>query len=438
MTVVVGEVDDAVARTLDVAYAVVDGVLQQTTTSDRGSVVSEGAGWSQTDGPLRAAWLRHHLLGGTTRPVGSVPVRQVTAAELFSASGGLAVGFGSGMRDLGLRLVSEGALDQDAEALGVYAANHQTRIRSVTSASDIVDFRVSGVAGSAEFTYEPEVIDPKWSELRKLGVLLAGPPCQGHSNLNNRTRRADERNQLYLTVPAIAVALEVEVVVIENVPAVVHDQTRVVQTAVQLLVDNGYEVAEGVLAAHKMGWPQTRQRYFVVACRGRTPIPLASVEAALALDDASSALPVAWALHDDDLLAAYDDRLHVLHDYNEENQRRINYLHETDEYDLPSALRPDCHKDGTTYNAVYGRMHADRPAPTLTTGFMTPGRGRYIHPSLPRTLTALEAACIQGFPASYNFFPDPTNPPTKAKLAKWIGDAVPYPLGYAAALSAFG
>ncbi len=432
------EEEDDAARTLDVAYAVVDGMLQQTTSSDRSSVTSEAVGWIPTDGPLRAAWLRHHLLGGTTRSAGSLPATQVTAAELFSASGGLAVGFGSGMRDLGLRLVSEGALDQDAEALGVYAANHHTRIRSVTSASDIVDFRVSGAAESAEFTYEPEMIDPKWSELHGLGVLLAGPPCQGHSNLNNRTRRADERNQLYLTVPAVAVALEADVVVIENVPAVVHDHTQVVQTAVRLLQANGYEVTEGVLAAHKMGWPQTRQRYFVVACRGRTPVSLASVQAALAPDGDSSALPVAWALHDAELLAAYDARLQLLHDYNEENQRRINYLHEADEYDLPPALRPDCHKDGTTYNAVYGRMHADRPAPTITTGFMTPGRGRYIHPTEPRTLTALEAACIQGFPASYNFFPDPTDPPTKAKLAKWIGDAVPYPLGYAAALSAFG
>ena len=83
-------------------------------------------------------------------------------------------------------------------------------------------------------------------------------------------------------------------------------------------------------------------------------------------------------------------------------------------------------------------MYADRPAPTLTTGVLTPGRGRYIHPELRRTLTPLEAARIQGFPDSYNFFPDAKNPPTNAKLTKWIGDAVPMPLGFAAGLSALG
>ena len=80
---------------------------------------------------------------------------------------------------------------------------------------------------------------------------------------------------------------------------------------------------------------------------------------------------------------------------------------EHDLYNLPNSERPDCHKDGTTYGSVYGRMFPDRPAPTITTGFMTPGRGRFIHPLLPRTLTPWEAARIQGFPDTYNFFPDP-------------------------------
>jgi len=107
-------------------------------------------------------------------------------------------------------------------------------------------------------------------------------------------------------------------------------------------------------------------------------------------------------------------------------------------FDLPLAERPDCHKDGTTYDSVYGRMYADRPAPTITTGFMSPGRGRFIHPTEPRTLTAREAARLQGFPDTYRFVLNPESPPTRYKLAKWIGDAVPMPLGYVAALSAIG
>ena len=29
-------------------------------------------------------------------------------------------------------------------------------------------------------------------------ILLAGPPCEGNSNLNNLTRRIDPRNELYV------------------------------------------------------------------------------------------------------------------------------------------------------------------------------------------------------------------------------------------------
>ncbi len=59
-----------------------------------------------------------------------------------------------------------------------------------------------------------------------------------------------------------------------------------------------------------------------------------------------------------------------------------------------------------------------------------------MHPTERRTLTAAEAARLQGFPDGYVFQPGLDKRPTRAQLAKWIGDAVTAPLGYAAALSA--
>ena len=121
-----------------------------------------------------------------------------------------------------------------------------------------------------------------------------------------------------------------------------------------------------------------------------------------------------------------------------ENRQRIDWLFDNDEYDLPCSERPECHRGSTSYPSVYSRMRRDLPAQTITTGFMTPGRGRYVHPTQRRTLTPREAARLQGFPDSYRFVTDPRHPPSRAKFAKWIGDAVPMPLGYAAALSAVG
>ena len=262
-------------------------------------------------------------------------------------------------------------------------------------------------------------------------MLLAGPPCQGHSNLNNRTRRTDRRNELYLTVPAVAQAVRAEVVVIENVRAVIHDRKQVVQTAEALLRGAGYEIEQGVIKAVDLGWPQRRERYFIVARRSRSPISFEEVVAAIG----DQPRDIMWAIGDLDSSNedSYMTRAPVLSD---ENQRRIDWLFDNDEYDLALSERPDCHKDGTTYDAVYGRLHPDRPAPTITTGFMTPGRGRYIHPYERRVITAREAARLQGFPDDYDFQPRPGTEPSKAKLTKWIGDAVPMPLGYAATMAA--
>lgn len=378
-------------------------------------------------------WWRAYLHGSRPEPeiVTTEPVRSI---ELFSGSGGLGLGFAQACAELGIPHISEFAVDRDDEAVRVYQANHDTRLVSTESASALVDYQVRGTREAARFLYEPELVRPEHHHLiGRTDVLLAGPPCQGHSNLNNRTRRNDRRNELYLTVPAVAVATRAKVVIIENVQAVVHDHLGVVDTAIALLTDAGYHLTTGVLHAAKMGWPQSRQRYFLIGRLDREPLPIASVSEALS----SETRPLWWAINDlaD---APPDDCMFQQPEFSEENKRRIEWLFANDAFDLPLSERPDCHKDGTTYNSVYGRLYRDRPAPTITTGFMTPGRGRYIHPSRPRVLTPREAARIQGFPDTYNFRPDATSPVFKNQIAKWIGDAVPMPLGYAAGLAALG
>jgi len=265
----------------------------------------------------------------------------------------------------------------------------------------------------------------------EVDVVLAGPPCQGHSNLNNQTRRSDPRNELYMTVPAIALALGAPIVIIENVPAVVHDDLGVVAATRAILQEAGYSITTAVISAAKMGWPQTRSRFFLVARKDRPVVELTEVQEAF-LDRARS---VMWAIEGSDQM---DDQSYMTDRsaLSAENEKRIKWLFDNDEYDLALAERPDCHKDGTTYTSVYGRLHADKPSPTITTGFMTPGRGRYIHPIERRLITPREAARIQAFPDTYIFSASEEVIPSKKKITKWIGDAVPMPLGHAAAMAA--
>lgn len=376
---------------------------------------------------LKGAWWRAYL-DGISPTAAAGPAGSLRVADLFSGPGGLALGVRQLAAEAGRELVSELCCDTDAAAVAVYAANHGTRRRQTDSAKSLVDYRLV----DGDFAYPPEIIDKGIAEaVQGAELVMAGPPCQGHSNLNNHTRRDDKRNELYLSVPAFAIAAEARAVVIENVPAVVHDQGSVVATAQRLLESAGYQVTAGNLAADAMGWPQTRRRFFLVARRDGPPVPLDEVAESLFGTEPRS---VWWAIGGGQACTG-DPALDTPVELSPQNRERVDWLFDNDEHDLGLAERPDCHQDGTTYGSVYGRMHKDRPAGTITTGFLTPGRGRFVHPTERRTLTPAEAARLQGFPKTYKWTVGAASP-TRSQLAKWIGDAVPMPLGYAAALSA--
>jgi DNA (cytosine-5)-methyltransferase 1 len=387
---------------------------------------------SDTGDPL-GDWWRAFLRGEQlTREVSRGRVRGL---DLFSGPGGLALGFSQACAELGYDFESEAAIDDDIGAVDVYATNHRTNRRIAASVRSLIDFQVRGAGPKGRFIYEPEIVDERAAGLvGNVDIVMAGPPCQGHSNLNNHTRRTDRRNELYLTVPAFAVATGASLVVIENVPAVIHDRQNVVSTTQSLLENAGYQVTLGRAFADRLGWPQSRQRFFLLARKGESPLEIEQVGAALASDRQRD---LWWAIDDLENEPA-DGRLRVEATYSEENRRRINWLFDNDEHDLPPSERPECHQEGTTYNAVYGRLYKHKPAPTITTGFMTPGRGRYIHPTRRRTLTPHEAARLQGFPDGYDFHPYPERPSSKFQLGKWIGDAVPMPLGFVAGLAVLG
>jgi DNA (cytosine-5)-methyltransferase 1 len=76
---------------------------------------------------------------------------------------------------------------------------------------------------------------------------------------------------------------------------------------------------------------------------------------------------------------------------------------------------------------MYGRLSWSKPAHTITTGFNSPGQGRYLHPSQLRTITPHEAARIQFFPDWFDFSPLMAN---RKILSECIGNAVPPKLAF--------
>lgn len=377
------------------------------------------------------AWWHSYLLGNH---VEFPPVRgSLRVADLFCGPGGLSQGFKLGAQALGFSVSHELAVDVDADALRVFGANHRPRLSVNDSVASLVSYTLKESGDSVRFHQEPKIRDVRVAALRKhLDVLVAGPPCQGHSTANKNRRFFEHKNILYLTVPAIAVALQIPIVIIENVPGVRASEQGVAQRTWQLLEHSGYRLTDAVIDATDLGWAQRRRRYFMIASRLAAPLDLAEIS-----QGALRRAPMSISDILGDLVDAKESSFMTrLPDLSEANQERIRVLHMKDLYDLPDSYRNErARENGTTYRSVYGRMYWDRPAQTITTGFMTPGRGRYVHPLRQRTLLPIEAARLQGFPDTY-IFDAYGEEPARASLAKWIGDAVPTPMGFATAISA--
>ncbi|MEQ9696144.1 DNA cytosine methyltransferase [Shimia sp. SDUM112013] len=353
------------------------------------------------------------------------PTKRLTYVDLFCGGGGLSLGITNASRFLGRNAKLLAAVDLDKTALKLVEDHFKPLISRSKSVEDLIRYDIDMSGQMDGFVVEPTVTDSQISQFRgKVDLLVGGPPCQGHSNLNNRTRRFDSRNLLYLIMPAFAAALEVPLVIIENVPSITQAKENVVQIAKKVFETKGYNVAEGVLNAADFGSAQTRSRHFLVASSRGTPnfdecLNLFATDR-LSFDTVCTNLPK---------LSPGLEILEANGQLSNENIARVNYLHDNNAYNLPNKQRPDCHQEEHTYPSVYGRIHGDQPMTTITTGFGSPGRGRFIHPHERRVINIREAGRVQAFPDWY-WEPAVEREFKRAHYQKIIGDAVPSLLAY--------
>ena len=358
----------------------------------------------------------------------------IRIADVFCGAGGLTYGVTEAVRELGLIPTHVLAMDTDPVVLDVYRRNFDPLISLTDNIWTSVSTRYKVNAdGKAEYLSDDrvQILEPELEYAAgEVDILLGAPPCEGHSTSNNNTRHADPRNMYYASMPFLAIALGAPLVVIENVIGIRHDRNNIYQHAIDLFEQSEYEIDECVIDATFLGLPQTRRRHILVASRHSKPDIQAAINSAVwdnkTLEDAIG------DLRDIDS----NDILDKPGDLSVENRKRIDFLFEHEEYELRNEMRPKSHRNGHTYPSIYGRLSWDKPAGTITTGFNTPGRGRYIHPDRRRTLTPHEAARIQGFPDEFEFRTVDGSPLTRQGLANVIGNAVPPPIGRAAGLAA--
>jgi DNA (cytosine-5)-methyltransferase 1 len=345
------------------------------------------------------------------RPDYEATTPRIRVVDLFSGGGGLSLGIVEAARRVarGTKIVA--AIENDPQAADVYALNFPTAKLVRDDVGKIFD----GVPGHAATRRESDFLQ----QVGKVDVLLAGPPCQGHSDLNNHTRRQDPRNRLYVRAARAAEVLRPKAVLIENVPAVEHDVGRAVPIATKVLVKAGYRVAVDVLDLIKLGVPQRRRRHILLAVLDARIDPREVLSTTIACGR-HSARTIEWAIGDlTDITASTGLDSPTL--ASEVNVERMRWLIDNDRYDLPNERRPVCHHDDHSYVSMYGRLRWDAPAQTITTGYGSMGQGRYVHPAKPRTITPHEAARLQTLP---DFF-DLGAQNSRRVWAHVIGNAVP-------------
>ena len=164
-----------------------------------------------------------------------VPSRTV---DLFSGCGGMSLGF----ERAEYKIVA--GFDNWAAANCTYDKNfsHDCHFADLADEQDAIA-RVN--------LYQPEVI-------------IGGPPCQDFSIAGKQVEGS--RANLTLTFANICTATGVELAVMENVSTITKSET--LSKAVEIFHRTGYGVSTTVIDASRVGVPQMRKRFFLIAARG--------------------------------------------------------------------------------------------------------------------------------------------------------------------------
>lgn len=316
----------------------------------------------------------------------------VDVVDMFCGCGGMSAGFEAFNAVIPTyRLL--GAIDIDSDARATYAANLGLTPQAID---------VSRLARSQHLL--PQFLSEIGRTKSRPLLLIGCSPCQGFSSHRNGRGPTDLRNSLFLDFIKIVERSSPDVVIMENVPELLTGPYwRYVEQARTRLEARGYYVHISYHSLAGFGLPQERFRALLMAMK----MPFAPIHPFLARNEF---LTVRQAIGRLRPLPAGgsdpDDELHYGVHHKASTVKTIMHV-PPNGGNLPLGYGPPClrrahERNGKrAYEDVYGRLHWDKPAITITAHARNPASGRFVHPEQHRGLSVREAALLQGFPKSY-------------------------------------
>lgn len=319
----------------------------------------------------------------------------IIAVDLFAGAGGMSLG--ASMAGIDVRL----AVEIDPHAARTYSINHPT---TSLLQCDIRRVKRSDLPGKQSMQT----------------LLMGGPPCQGFSTSNQKTRSTENPNNwLFREYLRVVRAWLPDWVVFENVTGIAHTTDGLFLDSVQHeLRALDYRLATWTLDASNFGVPQRRSRLFIVGSRTgievTEPAPISGLPVTVreAIGDlprlqngaSCPVLPYEKTPHSN-----YAEQMRRSSDFSQNNFVTKNASHIISRYpyipqggnweSIPAQLMAN-YKDRTRcHTGIYHRLHANKPSVVI---------GNYrknmlIHPTQHRGLSVREAARLQSFPDYYHF-----------------------------------
>lgn len=378
-----------------------------------------------------------------------------TFVDLFAGAGGFGLGF-----KMSGRFVPICSVEKDLWAVETLRANNQ---------HTIIHADITKISTKSSIKSQCKEIPD---------VIIGGPPCQGFS-IAGKGDPSDPRNALFRYFVKWVKVLSPKVFVMENVTGLLIRKTAegkdVIDIIKKAFCSVGYSCQVWTLNAADYGVPQMRQRIFIVGNKLGEEIPQPKPTHSMNENMSLPPYITVWeALSDLPKIKAKEGNEYMEYDKNPFNEyqyycrkdsvgvynhvamqhtkRLVDRFQRILDGGLVSTL-PDELKvrkrngngelSDSLYTSNYRHLNPDTVSYTIPASFYS----TFIHPFIPRNITAREAARIQSFPDRYIFKGKRTQISSKllSKLGKeeenhlsqynQIGNAVPPKLANAIAES---